>query len=165
MKRRAFTLIEMLLVVSMTAIIAVTMSFSIRNVQERATFKEHQQEIVAIFQTARTLALSNLLLDGQVAEFYVIEVASNYMTLNAGFADGSGQSIEVLEFDEEFEADTGVDSATFYYFPPAGEVCFVYTCDSGSTSKTISLLSTQADYETEITIDIYGGYPEINENP
>gem|GEM_PF-1720085 len=168
-RTRAFTLIEMMIVTVIMAILAIGLLFAFQGTKDKADFSNQQIQVVNLIQEARGLSLSNLMVESggtdYVAEYYKLEIAPAAVSLTAhadtdedGIADASVEIGEVT-----FEGDVFVRLSTIfdaYYYPPYGDVC-IDDCSTGPTQDTFTL--TDGVNETDITITIYGGYPEVEE--
>ncbi len=93
MNPRAFTFVETVIVISMTAILSVTLAFSMRSLRERASFRDDQTQLVNLLQKARSLSLSNILVDGNETLFYRFHLSSSGATLYTT-TDDAGTPVE-----------------------------------------------------------------------
>ncbi len=166
MNQRAFTLIEVMIVTIMIAVISVGVSLSFGGIRKSTAFNEHQTRVVEVIQKARGLSLSHRVHNNEPIDHYKLGLY-RYKAILTSDGPGGVELIDEFKFDTtvwDIEIDVPID---VYYFPPYGDICFTPNCDgTDPTSKTINLYSTSdPNYITEITIDVYGGFPEIDENP
>jgi len=169
--RSAFTLIEILIVIIITAVLTVGLAVSFSGGKALADFKADKAELTSLIQLARNSSLSSVLIDDEYeTDHYLLELSSSAASLTAvGYeSDGTEHTVELesmtFNTDHNIELD---DSLTVYYIPPYGEVCFTYTggaCDysDGTTSETRILEREDSDQTATFTITIYSGYPEVD---
>jgi len=174
MKHRAFTLVEILIVIMITGIVSVGLAISFSGGRDQAAFKEAQSDITNIIQEARALSLANILIEGRANDFetdyYHLAVATDGITLTAYGVDAHDVVIdtEVNSIEIDSEANLEISEALdIYYVPPYGEICFSYSggCvfTSQPTEESFSLLRDGgASQEVTFTLSIYSGYPEVN---
>jgi prepilin-type N-terminal cleavage/methylation domain-containing protein len=171
MKHRAYTLVEVLVVVMITALITVGLALSLSNGRGHAQFKQYQSDITNIIQQARTLSLANILITvsgvDYETDYYELAFAEDSVTLTAyGDSGAVSSEIDSVTFEESY--GIALDAAqTIYYLPPYGEVCFTYSsgCDyttDTDTSKDLVLARENSDQSVTFTVSIYSGYPEVN---
>lgn len=165
MNTRAFTLIEVMIVTILVGILSVGLSLSFGGIRESTAFGQHQTRVVEIIQKARGLSLSNRLLNDQPIDSYFLYITNEGIALHVT-GPGGVEEVDRFDFDRsnwDFQIDTVFD---VYYFPPYGDICFTESCNSGLTSRSFHLYSpSNPELDTQITIDIYGGFPEIDETP
>ncbi len=163
MKRPAFTFAETMIVISMTAILSVSLAFSMRNLRERAAFRDDQTKLVALLQKARSLALSNILVEGNTTLFYRFHLESTGATLYATVDDAgtpTETALESLTFQDNVNTPNDVE---IFYFPPDGEICFNVDCTWTEAETSFTLQTADSKYVTEFTVDIYGGFPDVQD--
>ena len=165
--RRAFTLIEIVIVIGITAVIAVTLVLTFKDTRVKATFDDYESQITNIIQQARTLSLSNILIvdsntgtEEETDYYALVFTKPSSITLTAYGADVTTEAVDSITLEDGYTINK---TFTVYYHPPYGEVCFNTDCDS-FTPKIVKLQSTAADtdYSTTFTISAHGGYPEVD---
>jgi len=166
--RSAFTLIEILIVIIITAVLTVGLAVSFSGGKALADFKADKAELTSLIQLARNSSLSSVLIDDEYeTDHYLLELSSSAASLTA-YGEDTANYVELdsMEFNTDYEI-TLDDSLSVYYIPPYGEVCFTYTggaCDysDGTTSETRILEREDSDQTATFTITIYSGYPEVD---
>lgn len=161
MPKKAFTLIELLIVITIMAILTVGLVFSFGRATLKAKFDDQKLEITSIAEEARGKSLSNILLkSGEEANYYSLVIGELSAILTA-HGDTGTEVIDGFDFEEGFSAE----AITAYYFPPYGEVCFELdensVCIDGDTEKTTVLEDSTGIYSALITLDAYSGYVSI----
>jgi len=162
MKRRpAFTLIELFLVIIITAVLSTALAVSMQKTTLKANFDDQVLNIRRLVEEARGYSLSNYLVnDLAPAEYYLLSVTTTDLSLSAVADDGTTEELDSLTFATGYAMS---EPMTVYYVPPYGEVCFAYPCDGVLTEDSMVFSDTNSTYEAMITIDIYGGFAEIEE--
>ncbi len=162
LRAKAFTLVELLIVIVILAVLCVLLATSYIKLASAARFNNAKTDIVNMIQKARSLALSNILINDDPdypTEYYVLTLEADEVTIDAYASDGTHESLETLTLDSSFRFSSPIEA---YYFPPYGAVCFNgETCADTSTSKTTTLTDTYSHTAT-FTIDVNGGYVEVN---
>lgn len=160
MKRRpAFTLIELLLVIMIIAITSAALAVSTRTATLKAKFDDQILNIRRIVEEARGYSLSNTLVnDLTPAEYYLLSITTTGLSLSAVAEDGTTEELDSFTYLTGYAMSEPME---VYYIPPYGEVCFAYPCDDVLTEDSVTFSDTGANYEAMITIDIYGGFAEI----
>ncbi len=161
-KRPAFTFIELLIVIIIMAILSVALAISYQRVQLKVRYDAHVNAIVELFQRARSLSLSTLMIDDtEPVEFYYLAVGEGDVVLTA---EGGGLSEELdrFTFDNDIMIDTELE---IYYFPPYGDICLGASgCNDPifvgppETENVTVLSDASGVYSTEFTITNVGGY-------
>lgn len=175
MKHRAFTLIEILIVIMIAGVVSVGLALSFTNGKAQADFKQAQSDITNLLQEARALSLANILIedggDSFETDYYHLDINTTTLTLTAYGADDSGAEVSSeinsveLNFPTEMEID---DTYDIYYIPPYGEVCFSYSggCvyTSQPTEQTFRMERNDdgVTQEVDFTLSIYSAYPEVD---
>lgn len=162
----AFTLIEILIVVAIISILTGGFVISFNNLRIKGDFEDHEAGILSLINQARTLSLSNVQHDtGEATAYYDLGVSvdSNSLILSTYDINGISQTIDRYDLDESthiYVDSCGSSSSGFSinYTPPYGEISF----SDDTQRKTIYICSEEnPDYSTRITIDIFGGFPEV----
>ncbi len=158
---RAFTLIELMIVVMIMAILSVALMVTTQRGILKATFDDQVIEITGLIEKARGYALSNYLVnDTEPAEYYRLRVQTGQMSLIA-MGETDSETLVTLTYEGDCSMST---NTSVYYIPPNGDICFNSSCSSSTTSKTFTFSSDDYDtYQTQFTITKYGGYPELLE--
>ena len=159
---RAFTLIEMMIVTVIVAILALGLLFAFQGTKDKADFSNQQTQVVNLIQEARGLSLSNLMVGDEIAQYYLLSVQRGSVTLSSVAESGTLLEVGMVTFEGDVSVPRGTTFDT-YYFPPYGDVCFSEDCAATDpTEDTFTL--TDGVNESDITITIYGGYPEVVDN-
>ncbi|MBU0981733.1 prepilin-type N-terminal cleavage/methylation domain-containing protein [Patescibacteria group bacterium] len=154
----AFTLVELLIVITLLAIMSAGILVNFNAGQDKAKFKDHQTNIINMFQQARAYAMSNRTINDVEVEYYYVEI--NELAIYIYGKDVNGLLTEIKDF--QFEGTIYPDNEFFvYYFPPNAKACFNADCTSGVATKTFTLHSTNTDYTQTISIDRLSGFPEL----
>lgn len=166
MKHRAFTLIEIIIVIMVVAILSTGLALSFSNGRGQAAFKDAQYQITNIIQEARALSLSNVLIEdtGVEADYYLLDITASELTLTAyGMGESAAveHEIQSVTLSDGVEIDSGLQ---VYYIPPYGDLCFTYAgiCNYTTTESSFTLIRENSDQTATFTLSIYSGYPEIN---
>ena len=162
-RAKAFTFIELLMVITMMGILSVILGLSYTKLQTLTRFKNEKTQIVNMIEKAHSLSLSSILInDTEPTDYYELSITPSTLSLDAYASDGTTtENIDSLSLERDFSFDLSVD---IFYFPPYGDVCFdVSTCDSADTSKTreVTLSDSSTDTAT-FTIDVNGGYVNVD---
>lgn len=164
-KKTAFTFIELILVITLLAILSTAVILGWRQNQIHAQFRDLETKIISMIQKARGLSLSNLTIENAdesiPVEYYLLNISETSLSIQAIGQDSAAtaEEIDVLEFPEGFSLDTTFE---VYYFPPYGEVCWESDCpDDFEEEKTFTLSTEFSNENQEFGISIYGGYPEL----
>ncbi len=173
MKRPAFTLIEILIVISLLGIISLGLALSFQYGRSRAEFKKAEYQLTNIIQRARELSLSNILITDYAQDFetdyYQLQIREDGATLTAYGTSPAGElkpyEIEIINLNSDY--GLSIDSAlNIYYIPPYGEICFTINsanCDysDGVTEKSFILSGQDSIQEKTFRLSIYSAYPEV----
>lgn len=155
--KKAFTLLELMIVITIMAILTMALVFSFNNATLKAKFDNEKTKITNIVAQARSKSFSNILLEsGEVAEYYLLTIDTTKSTLTAVNETTS-------EIIDTFDYETGIfitDKIEVYYFPPYGEVCFDIDCVSTEESISTRLTDNNSVYMS--TISIYQGSGRLN---
>jgi type II secretory pathway pseudopilin PulG len=152
---------EMMIAITIIAILTVTLAYSFSAARDSANFKDQKLQILNIVQEARSLSLSSMLTEGgEVVEHYELAIESDVIRLEARGGNGGRTEINRVEFENGFEILSG--DHEIYYIPPYGEVCIDDTppCD-GNTTEASFILQSPSGQEATFTISKYGGYAEV----
>lgn len=162
-----FTLIEILIVVTIISILTGGFVISFNNLRIKGDFEDHEAGVLSLINQARTLALSNVQHDtGEATAYYELGVSvdSNALVLSTYDINGISQTIDRYDLDDSTSiysdacGDNSSGGFSIIYTPPYGEISF----SDDSQIKTLYICSEDnLDYNTSITIDIYGGFPEV----
>jgi len=152
---RAFTLIEILIVMMILGILAIGISINFEQSKKKAYFNDAELVVTNLIQRARGLSLTNLLVNGtDIALYYELSAGADYIQLEA-VSDSNSELLEYIEFEHDIEIDKNF---IVYYYPPDGEVAI----STGDSTIQFTLESPDG-YYTIYRIDNIGGYPEIEE--
>lgn len=158
-KKPAFTLIEILIVVILMAILTMTVAVSFDRSHDKAVFRDNQTEIINIFQKARSLAISNLLTEGDEALYYLVEITEDFIYLWTEGAAGGSEELARFYYDDDITVEPALE---IFYFTPYGDVCFDIGCTDTDTEKTFTISSTSnTGYTATISISTFSGLPEL----
>ena len=143
------------------AILSVAVVVNFGKSQLKANFDDQVIQIVHVLEQARTYSLTNFLIaDTSPAEYYLLTVSSTGITLLA-YNSSTSSILETVTLDSNFSI-TG--SEEVYYFPPNGDICFdTPDCDSLATEISFTLVDSTATYSKEISLNMYGGFPEVEQ--
>lgn len=147
------------------AILSISLAFSFSGARDRSNFADQKTEIINLIQEARGLSLASIQVDDAtpwVPDYYAVETAEDSIEINAYTYDDSNEStIETLTLIDGFSLDV----VTFYYIPPYGETCIEEPpCESGGeTEQSFVLYSPDETQQSQFTVSIYGGYPEVED--
>ena len=158
---RAFTLIELMLVVVIMAILSTALFLTTQRGILKAEFDDQVTEITGLIEKARGYALSNYLVnDLEPAQYYQLHIEATRIRLIAVGESGTNvsETLETLTYESDFRMG---GATSIYYFPPNGDVCFTKTCTGTTTYKSLTFHDPDYTYQTKFTVTKYGGYPEI----
>lgn len=163
-KRAAFTFIELIIVIIIMAILSVAMAVAYQKVQLKVRYNANVDAITELFQRARSLSLSTIMIDGTYPTYYyVLNVDEGSATL---IAYGTELSItqEIDSFVYDPKMGIRLPAIEIYYFPPSGRVCMgVLSCTSGDTESSVTFEDSTGTYSTEFTITTAGGYVDVEQ--
>lgn len=152
-------MIELLIAITIIAVLSIAIALNFGRGALNARFDDQVQKIVHIIEQARSYSLNNYLVeDSEPTEYYVLTVDTNRMILEAHGATLTS-TLEEVELADEF---TISDAQTIYYVPPYGEI-YIESEDSGITEFTFSVEDSSAAHSETISINVYGGYPEVED--
>lgn len=163
-KHAAFTFIELLIVIIIMAVLSISLAVAYQRVQLKVRFDKNVSRITELFQQARTLSLSTLMIEGtDPTYYYVLELDASSVTLSAYASDPS-----IYETLETFTVDSDMSltstASGIYYLPPSGEVCIdAETCDTGTTEAALILSDLTGTYSTVFTLTTAGGYVDVEQ--
>ncbi|MEK7146233.1 MAG: type II secretion system protein [Patescibacteria group bacterium] len=158
-KNPAFTLIEILIVVILMGILTATVAVSFTRSKDKAVFRDNQTQIINMFQKARSLAISNLLTEGDEAIYYLVEITEDFIYLWTEGEAGGSEELDRFYFDDDITVTPALE---VYYFTPYGDVCFDIDCTDTDTEKTFTISSTSSTgYTATISISTFSGLPEL----
>lgn len=157
-KSRAFTLIEVFIIVLIVSIVTVSMALGFGENRDRAEFKSYETELISLMQEARNLGFSNLSVDGVNIDYYVLSFETSAVTLT-GFDESAATSTVVNSI--ELSADYRINSTfDITYTPPDADI----SISDGSSSKDFTIYKENSPLYTIIRVSVFGGgYPEIVE--
>ena len=157
-KVRAFTLIEVFIIVFIISIVTVSMALGFGETRDRAEFKDIETELISLMQNARNLGFSSLYTDGVAVDYYELSFATYSATLT-GYDTSEGTSTVIDSID--LAGDYRINSTfTITYTPPDGEI----SISDGSSSKDFTIYKENSPLYTIIRVSVFGGgYPEIVE--
>lgn len=160
-------MIELLISIVIIAVLSVAIAVNLSRGALKANFDNQLVEIVHVLEQARSYSLTNFLIedpsDGSTepADYYLITVTSAGVRLDA-YGPTLDFGLENVVLDDGFSIDAITGSEYAFYFPPEGEICFVNpSCPSGTTEISFTVVDSSGTYSSQITLNIYGGYPEV----
>jgi prepilin-type N-terminal cleavage/methylation domain-containing protein len=157
---RAFTFVELLIAILIVAILSIALLTNFQRSRLKANFEDQVTNIVRIMEEVRAYSRTGILVNGtDPANYYLLTIGSGELTIDI-FSDTSHETISEYELDAGFETN-GADRE-IYFFPPNGEICFSKYCTDSTTEYTFTVQDTSGTYTQDITINIYGGYPELD---
>lgn len=162
LRAKAFTLIELLMVIVIIAVLSVLLVTSFVSLSSNARFNNAKTQIVSMIEKARSLSLSNILInDTEPTDYYKLTLTGGTVTIDAYGTDPTiSESIASLSLDTDFSFATTLD---IYYFPPYGDVCFnAADCSDPSTSAEVVLNNADSTKSAAFTFDVNGGYVNVN---
>ena len=165
--RPAFSFVELLVVMMILAILTVALAIAYQRIQLKVRYDANVSSITELFQRARTMSLSTVLInDTEPVEYYLLAVNNHDISLVAQ-GDTLSETLDTFEYDADMEMS---DELEIYYFPPFGEVCLgVYLCRDSSFTGTVETENTTTfsdrtgAYEAEFTITNTGGFVEVEQ--
>lgn len=168
--RLAFTLLEVTIVILIMAIMTATLAWAFRRSQVRSQFDAQVTEIVGLFQEARALSLSQVIVNGtDPADHYILTVEQNELRLEAAYDSGS-ETLDNISLDYNwFISLNGQEAAEeaieFFYYPPEGDICIAGDCSNNAeTAAVFYLVDDENELSTQFTVSVFGGYPELLES-
>ncbi len=158
-KRPAFTLIELMIVLVIIAIITTALVLSYQQLNLKVRYDTHVNNIVRIFQEARSRSLSTVLIEGTEPTEYYLLALNNYGIELIAYSENLEQVIEVYDFDEDIEIS---DEWEVYYFPPSGDLCFGSANCAGNTIELSTVLEDDSgSYSTRFRMELNGPHLEV----
>ena len=160
--RRAFTFIELTIVIFILAILSLSLALAYQRIQAKIQFDAHISRVTSLFQKARTLSLSTLMVsDTDPTQYYLLHLSEGGMLLDAYGTSGTPKNIETYTFDEGL---TFMGTLDVYYYPPYGDVCIGSSCPDDSAAQTSLLFIDETSaYTATFSISEAGGYVEVEE--
>jgi len=159
LRAKAFTLIELLMVIVLVAVLSVLLVTSFVSLSSNARFNNAKTQIVSMIEKARSLSLSNILInDTEPTDYYKLTLTGGTVTIDA-YGSTSNESIATLSLDTDFSFTSTLD---VYYFPPYGDVCFDASCTDPSTTAAVVLSNADSTKTATFTFDVNGGYVNVN---
>lgn len=161
---RAFTFIELLISITIIAILSIGVAINFKESIVKANLEDHVSQIVHILQQARGYSLTNFLVnDTEPADYYVVTITSSAITLKV-YGATDNETLESMSMDTGYTI-TGITSPErIYYFPPTGEICFTAAaCTSADTELTLTVTDSTGNYTQDISLSKFGGSPELEE--
>ncbi|QQR54823.1 prepilin-type N-terminal cleavage/methylation domain-containing protein [Candidatus Peregrinibacteria bacterium] len=164
-KKPAFTFIELVIVILIMSVLAVTLALAYQRVQLKVRYDAHVNTITDFFQRARSYSLSTLMVNGaEPTQYYLLEVFEDGINIVA-HSENLSQVLDSYTFDEDIRFQRELE---IYYFPPSGELCLGmshcydpnYT-GTPSTEQSSILSDASQTYSTEFSITQTGGFIEI----
>lgn len=155
---RAFTLIEFMIVTAILAILTSGIVVSLNAGRSKAKYRDHQNKIVNMYQTARALSTSNRLLTNVQAEYYHVNLSTGTIYLEGVDIVGTPTLIDQFDFDPAITIDNPFD---IYYYTPFGKACFTLGCPGGTDIKQFTINSDEIDYNIDIAVTYTTGFPEV----
>ncbi len=157
-------MIELLIAIIIIAVLSIALAVSLSRGVLKAKFDDQVLQVVHVLEQARTYSLTNfLILDTEPADYYLISVTSAGVMLDA-YGPTLDYGLENVALADGFEIEDITGSEYAFYFPPDGEICFdTPDCASGITEISFTLVDSSGTYSSQITLNIYGGYPEVEE--
>ncbi len=163
LQRHAYTLIEILIVISVIAILSVSLVFSFGGLQKKANFDDQKIQTLHLMQKARSLALSSMVVNDDTSnpeptDYYLLAITPITLTLSAHGTEGTDLSLDTLDFGTDYSIDKSLD---IYYFPPNAEICFTDPECTDVSDQTFTLTSSDSKHSATFSITAQGGYPEV----
>jgi prepilin-type N-terminal cleavage/methylation domain-containing protein len=167
---RAFTLIELLIVMTIMAFLSVALAVSFSGANQKAAFDDQKLQLINLIQTARSRAFSNMLSSsGEPTEYYVLLITPTFAQVEAHYSDTASDFavLDKFTYASGYEASglvPGPELMKVYYTPPTGEVCFGSLCPTTSdatTEKTVIFKNKAGTLSITITVDRYGGFADV----
>lgn len=131
--KSGFTLVELLIVVSMLAIVSFAIAASIIDSNKNLSFNSAYSSTLSTLRSARSFAVTNKQVDGSTIERLGVEIASDHVTL----FDDNGTGAYELDGD-----DTIIDLQTA-------------DCDQSGQTLCFSDYSIEIDAESGLTLPVY----------
>lgn len=157
-RTRAFSLIELLIVITILAILSTLFVLSYNSIRLQTRFNAQKNEIVRLVEEARSLSLSSIFVnDAEPTNYYLLTLSPSSVSIEA-FGDTGSETIDSIPIESDMSLDTTLE---VFYLPPYGDVCFVSeTCpEPQSQSETVTL--TSGTLTASFTIDGNGGYVTV----
>lgn len=156
----AFTMIELLIGIIIIAVLSVAIAVNLSRGALKANFDDQVLQVVSIVEQARNYSLNNYLInDTDPAEYYLLTIAPTGLTLEAHGASASSVTLEEVTLEDGFVISVTTDD-TIYYVPPYGQI-YIESETSGTTELPFIISDENGTYNTVVTVNIYGGYPEV----
>jgi type II secretory pathway pseudopilin PulG len=150
------------MVIVLVAVLSVLLVTSFVSLSSNARFNNTKTQIVNMIQKARSLSLSNILInDTDPTDYYKLTLTGQTVTIDAyGTVPTNTESIGILNLDTDFSFASTLD---VYYFPPYGDVCFnASNCSDSSSTAAVILSNADATKTATFTFDVNGGYVNVN---
>lgn len=159
---RAFTLIELIISISIIAILSIGVAINFKSSLLKAKFNDEVLQIVHVLEQARSYSLTNFLInDTEPADYYLITITEAGVRLDV-YGPTLDSGLENAALDEDFSI-TGITGSEYaFYFPPSGEICFdTPDCASGINEISFTVVDSTGEYSQEISLNKYGGGPQL----
>jgi Tfp pilus assembly protein FimT len=162
LRAKAFTLMELIIIIVILAVLSVLLGTSYIKLASAARFNNAKTDIVSMIQKARSLSLSNLLINDDPdypTDYYLLTIGTSSVSIDAYASDDSThENLKTLTLDSSFSFSSPIE---VYYSPPYGAVCFDDPgCTSTDTEQSTILTDTYG-HKATFTIDVNGGYVEV----
>lgn len=155
----AFTMIELLIAIIIIAVLSVAIAVNLSRGALKAKFDDQVLQVTHIIEQARSYSLNNYLInDTDPVEYYLLTVAPTGLTLEA-YGASSPATLEEVTLEDGFVISITTDD-TIYYVPPYGQI-YIESETSGTTELPFVISDENGTYNTIVTVNIYGGYPEV----
>lgn len=165
--RPAYTLLEALIVAVLIAILSMGFTVSVQDVIERNALKSNETQVASLIQEARSMALSNKLVNGENVDFYLLQLSNTDIELRTN--DGTVLSNVPLTkgVTADWEFDDCSEKWRIWYSTKDGSLSFDEPggCASGARSREFTLHSPQDKYQAHYSVDVYGGFPQALSEP
>lgn len=164
--RPAYTLLEALIVAVLIAILSMGFTVSVQDVIERNALKSNETQVASLIQEARSMALSNKLVNGGNVDFYILQLTATQIELMTD----DGTALSTVAFTKGVTASWEDDCSgqwRIFYYTKDGSLSFDNPggCTEGTRSREFTLHSPQDKYQARYSVDVYGGFPQALTEP
>ena len=164
--RPAYTLLEALIVAVLIAILSMGFTVSVQDVIERNALKSNETQVASLIQEARSMALSNKLVNGGNVDFYILQLTATQIELMTD----DGTALSTVAFTKGVTASWEGDCSgqwRIFYYTKDGSLSFDTPggCTEDTRSREFTLHSPQDKYQARYSVDVYGGFPQALSEP